>query len=90
MRWINAKQILSILSLFFSLIICAHAKASLYHANDPIAGNPRGNVTVVEFFDYQCSYCIRMVPVMDAIIRANPNVRVVFKDFPIRVQQKVT
>jgi protein-disulfide isomerase len=57
----------------------------LFHQNnDPIAGNPNGKVTVVEFFDYQCPHCVDMAPVMSAIIKANPNLRVVFKDFPIR------
>lgn len=57
----------------------------LFHqANDPVAGNPNGKVTVVEFFDYQCPHCVDMAPVIEGIIKANPDVRVVFKDFPIR------
>jgi protein-disulfide isomerase len=57
----------------------------LFHqASDPVAGNPKGKVTVVEFFDYQCPHCVSMTPVMDAIIKANPDVRVVYKEFPIR------
>jgi protein-disulfide isomerase len=58
---------------------------ALFHKqNDLIAGNPKGKVTVVEFFDYQCQHCIDMAPVIQAIITANPDVRVVYKDFPIR------
>lgn len=53
-------------------------------ANDPMAGNPNGTVTVTEFFDYQCPHCVDMAPVIEGIIKANPNVRVVFKEFPIR------
>ena len=57
----------------------------LFHqTNDPVGGNPKGKVTVVEFFDYQCPHCVDMAPVTDAIIKANPDVRIVFKDFPIR------
>lgn len=57
----------------------------LFHEpGNPVAGNPNGSVTVVEFFDYQCGHCVSMAPVMDAIIHANSNVRVVYKDFPIR------
>ncbi|RDI39210.1 DsbA family protein [Aquicella lusitana] len=82
------KNILAFLPfLLFWLSWSAHAQSinNLFHQpGDPVAGNPRGNVTVVEFFDYQCSHCITMAPVMAAIIKANPNVRVVFKDFPIR------
>lgn len=59
--------------------------SNLFHqANDPVAGNPDGKVTVVEFFDYQCPHCVDMVPVMQAIIKANPDVRVIYKEFPIR------
>lgn len=60
------------------------AKDLFHQANDPTAGNPNGKVMIVEFFDYQCQHCIDMVPIMDAIIKANPNVRVIYKDFPIR------
>lgn len=55
----------------------------LHHPNDPVVGNPNGTVTVVEFFDYQCSYCASMSNVMNRLIHANPKVRFVFKDFPI-------
>jgi len=48
-----------------------------------IAGNPKGDVTLVEFFDYQCSHCIKMKPVVNELIKKNPNLRVVFKEFPI-------
>lgn len=59
--------------------------APLFHqANDPVAGNPNGKVTIVEFFDYQCPHCADMAPVVAAIIKANPDVRFVFKEFPIR------
>lgn len=60
------------------------ANALFHQTNDPIAGNPAGKVTVVEFFDYQCPHCVDMSPVMDAIIKANPDVRVIYKEFPIR------
>lgn len=48
-----------------------------------VAGNPKGDVTLVEFFDYQCVHCIKMKPVIDALVHKNPNLRVVFKEFPI-------
>ena len=50
---------------------------------DPVAGNPNGDVTVVEFYDVRCPYCRRMVPVIAELIRRDPGVRVVYKDFPI-------
>lgn len=62
------------------------AKDLFHEATDPAIGNPAGKITIVEFFDYQCPHCTEMAPVMDALIKSNPNVRVVFKDFPIRGQ----
>lgn len=57
----------------------------LFHqTTDPIAGNPNGTVTLVEFFDYQCPHCIDMTETIEGLIKANPNLRVVLKEFPIR------
>ncbi len=50
---------------------------------DGIAGNPEGDVTVVEFFDYNCGFCKRAMADMDAMISADSNVRFVLKEFPI-------
>lgn len=57
----------------------------LFHtANDPVVGDPNGKVTIVEFFDYQCPHCVEMASVMESIMKANPTLRVVYKDWPIR------
>ena len=45
--------------------------------------NPKGRVTVVEFFDYRCGYCKVVAPEMVKLIAENPDVRFVFKEFPI-------
>ena len=59
--------------------------SDLFHqATDPVEGNANGTVTVVDFFDYQCPHCTHMTPVLEALIKSNPNLRVVFKEFPIR------
>lgn len=60
------------------------ADALFHQGNDPVAGNANGKVTVVDFFDYQCPHCTHMTPILEAVIAANPNLRVVFKEFPIR------
>ncbi|MBB3065063.1 DsbA family protein [Limibacillus halophilus] len=52
-------------------------------AADPVMGNPMGDVTVVEFFDYRCPYCRRMIPAMEELLESDPGVRWVFKEFPI-------
>ncbi|WP_045107378.1 DsbA family protein [Legionella hackeliae] len=48
-----------------------------------VLGNPKGNVTLVEFFDYQCIHCKKMAPVISELIKKDNNLRVVFKEFPI-------
>ena len=63
--------------------ILANKAALLNSANSPVAGNRAGTVTLVEFFDYQCPHCIDMGPVVDSLVKANPNLRVVYKEFPI-------
>ncbi len=48
-----------------------------------VLGNPKGTVTLVEFFDYNCGYCRRALPDMTALIKANPDLRVILKELPI-------
>ncbi len=50
---------------------------------DPVVGNPGGDVTIVEFMDYNCSWCKKGMKEIAAIVEADKNVRVVFKEFPI-------
>ncbi|MBX3708248.1 MAG: DsbA family protein [Gammaproteobacteria bacterium] len=81
----SIKYVLLAFSLLIAFSVNAEAVNTLLHnPGDPIAGNPKGKVTVVEFFDYQCSHCMNMAPVIKTIIKTNPNVRIVYKDFPIR------
>ncbi len=46
-------------------------------------GNPQGDVTMVEFFDYRCGYCKRALNDMMELIKADPKLRVVLKEFPV-------
>lgn len=48
-----------------------------------VVGNPNGNVTLVEFFDYQCIHCKKMAPVISELIKKDSNLRVIYKEFPI-------
>lgn len=59
------------------------ANALLFDADDVILGNPQGDVTLVEFFDYNCGFCKRALEDLHAMIEADPNLRVVLKDFPV-------
>ena len=48
-----------------------------------IVGNPDGDVTLVEFFDYRCSYCRRVAPAVMSLIESDPGIRIAMKEFPI-------
>lgn len=49
----------------------------------PVLGNPNGDVTLVEYFDYQCPYCKAQFPDIEAMVRQDGNIRLVMKDWPI-------
>ncbi len=56
----------------------------LYHRTDaPMAGDPKGDVTVVEFFDYNCGFCKRGFSQLSKLIDDDKRVRVIFKELPI-------
>lgn len=57
--------------------------AQLFQAGSTTVGNPKGNVTIVEFFDYQCSHCKKMGPTMDSLVKKDSGLRVIYKEFPI-------
>jgi protein-disulfide isomerase len=59
------------------------ARDDLVTPNDPIAGNPHGSVTIVEFFDVRCPYCRKLEPEMAAFLASDHDVRLVYKDLPI-------
>ncbi|MDZ4057924.1 MAG: thioredoxin domain-containing protein, partial [Polynucleobacter sp.] len=52
-------------------------------SNAPVLGNPDGDVTVVEFFDYNCPYCKQAAPEIDALLEADKSVRLVLREWPI-------
>lgn len=55
--------------------------------NDPssvVMGNPNGDITLVEFYDYRCPYCRKMHPQIEWLITSDPNLRVVMKQYPVR------
>ncbi len=47
------------------------------------AGNPQGDVTLVEYFDYNCGYCRASLPLIADLIKRDPKLRVVYRDLPI-------
>jgi protein-disulfide isomerase len=54
-----------------------------------VLGNPAGSVTLVEFTDYACTYCRQSVADVDALIAANPDLRVVMREYPILSAESV-
>lgn len=49
----------------------------------PVLGNPEGDLTLVEYFDYQCGYCKRMHPMLLNVVAEDGNVRLLMRDWPI-------
>jgi protein-disulfide isomerase len=63
--------------------VAALADAIERDPGDPVLGNPKGDVTLVEFFDYQCGYCKRMLEPLINFANADGKVRIVLKEYPI-------
>ena len=63
--------------------IASNAKQLFHNDDDVVVGNPDGNVTMVEFFDYNCGYCKRSVADLLRLTEEDKNLRVVMKEFPI-------
>jgi len=65
-------------------VAIASNAAEIYRQPDAsVAGNPDGDITVVEFFDYNCGYCKRGLHDVVRLVETDPKVRVVFKELPI-------
>lgn len=64
-------------------VITAKSHELLNDPMSPAGGNLRGDVTLVEFFDYNCPYCRQVGPVMVDAEAADPQLRIVYKEFPI-------
>jgi protein-disulfide isomerase len=58
-------------------------RQAIEHDPRDVVANPNGHVTVTEFYDYRCPHCINAAPAVLSIIHDNPDVRFVFKEFPI-------
>ena len=51
--------------------------------NQTVVGNPKGSITLVEFFDYNCGYCRRALSDLNKLIKDFPDLKVVLKEFPV-------
>jgi protein-disulfide isomerase len=58
--------------------------ATLFNSpHQVVLGNPQGTTTMVEFFDYNCGYCKRALPDMMTLLKTDPNLKFVLKEFPV-------
>lgn len=60
-----------------------HANQLFKQADDPVAGNPQGSLTIVEFVDYNCGYCKRSAPLVQELLKKDKEIRYIYKEFPI-------
>ncbi|MBI1981496.1 MAG: DsbA family protein [Methylocystis sp.] len=63
--------------------VSQHGDKIVNSPNQAVVGNPNGDVTLVEFFDYNCGYCKQSLNSVAKLIDADPKLRVVLKDFPV-------
>lgn len=65
-----------------ALVATRHAEI-FNDPDSPVGGNPAGDVTIVEFFDYNCPYCRLVAPTLEEIERTDADVKFIYKEFPI-------
>jgi protein-disulfide isomerase len=63
--------------------IASHKQTLFYSPRQVTIGNAQGDVTLVEFFDYNCGYCKRALTDLTTIMKQDPKLRVVLKEFPV-------
>jgi protein-disulfide isomerase len=56
----------------------------------PVGGNPQGDVTIVEFFDYRCPYCKQVQPALQTLVDQDHKLRFVYKEMPVLGAPSVT
>jgi protein-disulfide isomerase len=73
-----------------SQALAQHRREVFNDPATPIGGNPQGDVALVEFFDYRCPYCKQVEPSLESIVKQDPKLRLVYKEFPILGPVSVT
>lgn len=74
----------------FKAAIDANRDKLINDPDSPVMGNPKGDVTVVEFFDYQCPYCKKMTAPLNDAMAKDSKLRVVFKEWPVLGPESLT
>ncbi len=65
------------------------ASAILNDPAAPVAGNPKGDLTIVTFFDYNCPFCKKAEPSLERLVKEDGHIRLVYKDWPILTKPSV-
>lgn len=65
------------------------AEMILNDPDAPVSGNPKGDVNIISFFDYNCPFCKRTVSPLEAVMKSDGKIRHVYKDWPILAQSSV-
>lgn len=71
------------------VLVQTNAEDIFNFAGDWVGGNPEGDVTMVEFIDYKCTYCKKAYEVVDEVLKKDGKIRFVVKEFPILSEQSV-
>lgn len=71
-------------------LVAANRDAILTPFGSAWGGNPAGDVTVVEYFDYNCGYCRASLPMIADLLKRDPNIRIVYRDLPILAETSRT
>ena len=66
-----------------SSALTSQTAAVFKNPGDAIVGNPKGDVTIVEFMDYNCGWCKKSMTEVQALVEKDKNLKVIFKEFPI-------
>jgi protein-disulfide isomerase len=70
--------------------LAARRKEIFDDPETPVGGNPKGDVTLVEFFDYRCPYCKQVQPKLKELLAGDSKLRLAYKEFPILGSVSVT
>jgi protein-disulfide isomerase len=70
--------------------IAARQAELLRDSSSPVAGNVKGDVTIVEFFDYKCGYCKAVAPTVKQLLAEDANIRLIYKELPILGEESRT
>ncbi len=70
--------------------LSARRREVLEDPESPVGGNPKGDVSLVEFFDYRCPYCKQVEPALEALLGQDKQLRFVYKELPVLGADSIT